>query len=131
MANVKLYDIKADKEISDAAISVNGPVDAIFEAIQRSIGRRFLLTKFDISAVGEGTDALGKAEIQIKVDTEAGPIKDERLAKAAFSQSSADVDIITATAKAYVGAINKQLIWEHELSAGTARSTTEERHIDL
>ncbi|RCH98850.1 hypothetical protein CU097_014170 [Rhizopus azygosporus] len=131
MANVKLYDIKADKEISDAAISVNGPVDAIFEAIQRSIGRRFLLTKFDISAVGEGTDALGKAEIQIKVDTESGPIKDERLAKAAFSQSSADVDIITATAKAYVGAINKQLVWEHELSTGTARSTTEERHIDL
>lgn len=135
MASVKLFDVKAEKEIGDAAVGVNGPVDAIFEAIQRSVGRRFRLTKFDISAVGEGSDALGKAEIQVKADTEAvngdAAAQDERVAKAAFASSIADVDIITAAAKAYLGAINKQLEWESELAAGTARSIGEERKVDV
>ncbi|EIE92225.1 hypothetical protein G6F46_010073 [Rhizopus delemar] len=130
-ANVKLFDIKANKEISDAAISNNGPIDAIFEAIHRCLDRRFRLTMFDISAVGEGTDALGKAEIQVMVDPETAKVKDERITKAAFSTSSADVDIITAAAKAYIGAINKQLVWESELSTGTARSITEERQVNV
>ncbi|CAO0792474.1 unnamed protein product [Mucor circinelloides] len=134
MASVKLFDVKAEKEIGDAAVGINGPVDAIFEAIQRSVGRRFRLTKFDISAVGEGSDALGKAEIQVKADTDSNgesAAQDERVAKAAFASSIADVDIITAAAKAYLGAINKQLEWESELAAGTARSISEERKVDV
>ncbi|KAI8644646.1 2-isopropylmalate synthase [Parasitella parasitica] len=134
MASVKLFDVKAEKEIGDAAVGVNGPVDAIFEAIQRSVGRRFRLTKFDISAVGEGSDALGKAEIQVMADPASIDEKvsqDERVAKAAFAASIADVDIITAAAKAYLGAINKQLEWESELAAGTARSIGEERKVDV
>ncbi|KAI8084211.1 2-isopropylmalate synthase [Gilbertella persicaria] len=129
MASVKLMDVKAEKEITDAAVSVNGPVDAIFEAIQRCVGRQFRLTKFDISAVGEGSDALGKAEIQVMVDP--ASVKEERLTKTAFAASMADIDIITAAAKAYLSAINKQLVWESELTAGTARSTGEERQVDL
>lgn len=132
MASVKLFKVDEEKEISDAAISVNGPIDAIFEAIQRCVGRRFLLTKFDISAVGEGSDAMGKAEIQVKVDPTSEIVsKDERLSKAAFSASMADVDIVTAAARAFIGAINKQLAWEQELVAGHGRSTVEERTIDL
>ncbi|KAI8884483.1 2-isopropylmalate synthase [Backusella circina FSU 941] len=130
MANVKLFDVKNEKEICDAAVGMNGPVDAIFAAIQRIVGRRFLLTQFDISAVGEGSDALGKAEIQVK--PEASPeVNDERIAKAAFSASIADTDIVIAAAKAYLGAINKQLVWESELAAGTARSIGEERQVDV
>ncbi|KAI9478356.1 MAG: 2-isopropylmalate synthase [Benjaminiella poitrasii] len=131
MASVKLYNVKEDKEVSDAAVGVNGPVDAIFEAIQRIIGRRFLLTKFDISAVGEGSDALGKAEIQVKADPSCSHEHDSRLTKAAFASSTADVDIITAVTKAYLSAINKQLAWEHEVATGTAPSIGEERKIDL
>jgi 2-isopropylmalate synthase len=130
MASVKLLDVKNNKEIGDAAVGANGPVDAIFEAIQRSVGRRFRLTKFDISAVGEGSDALGKAEIQVMVDPSSSSTpQDDRVAKAAFASSIADIDIITAAAKAYLGAINKQLVWESELTAGTARSVGEERQV--
>ncbi|KAG1089167.1 hypothetical protein G6F42_020053 [Rhizopus arrhizus] len=53
-----------------------------------------------------------------------------RVAKAAFASSIADVDIITAAAKAYLGAINKQLEWESELAAGTARSISEEHEVN-
>lgn len=132
MASVKLFDVKKEKEIDDAAVGANGPVDAIFEAIQRCVGRRFRLTKFDISAVGEGSDALGKAEIQVMVDpsSENTPQGDS-VGKTAFASSIADIDIITAAAKAYLGAINKQLVWESELVAGTARSVSEERQVDL
>jgi 2-isopropylmalate synthase len=130
MANVKLFDVKNEKEVFDAAVGVNGPVDAIFAAIQRIVGRRFLLTQFDISAVGEGSDALGKAEIQIKPEATAS-VADERITKAAFSASVADTDIVIAAAKAYLGAINKQLVWESELAAGTARSIGEERQVDV
>ncbi|KAI7906028.1 2-isopropylmalate synthase [Cokeromyces recurvatus] len=132
MASVKLYNVKEDKESSDAAVGVNGPIDAIFEAIQRIIGRRFLLTKFDISAVGEGNDALGKAEIQVKADSSLHHHQqDNRLSKAAFTSSVADVDIITAATKAYLSAINKQIAWENELAKGTARSINEERKVDI
>lgn len=131
MASVKIFDVKAEKEIVDAAVGVKGPIDAVFEAIQRIVGRRFILTKFDISAVGEGSDALGKAEIQVKADTEGQKNGDERVAKAAFTTSIADIDIITAAAKAFLGAINKQLVWETELAAGTARSIGEERQVDV
>lgn len=131
MASVKIFDVKAEKEIVDAAVGVKGPIDAVFEAIQRIVGRRFILTKFDISAVGEGSDALGKAEIQVKADTEGQQNGDDRVAKAAFATSIADIDIITAAAKAFLGAINKQLVWETELAAGTARSIGEERQVDV
>ncbi|KAI9263759.1 2-isopropylmalate synthase [Sporodiniella umbellata] len=128
-ANVKLFDIKAEKEISDAAVSSNGPVDAIFEAIQRSLGRRFRLTMFDISAVGEGSDALGKAEIQVMPDFETQ--NNEPSKNIAFTSSLADVDIILAAAQAYVSSINKLLAWESDLAAGHARSTTEERIVNV
>ncbi|KAG0166243.1 hypothetical protein DFQ28_005494 [Apophysomyces sp. BC1034] len=131
-ANVKLFDINAKTEKMDAAVGNNGPVEAIFQAIQRIVGREFRLTKFDISAVGEGSDALGKAEIQIMAavdDSESEEAK--RLGKAAFSSSIADTDIVTAAAKAYVAAINKQLAWEAGLAAGTARSIPDERQVDV
>ncbi|KAI8997230.1 2-isopropylmalate synthase [Pilobolus umbonatus] len=131
MASVKLFDVKAEKEIGDAAIGTNGPVDAVLEAIQRCIGRRFHLTKFDISAVGEGSDALGKAEIQIKADVQHATVSDERITKSAFSSSIADIDIITAAAKAFLNAVNKQLAYEAELSAGNARSNNEERKVNV
>ncbi|KAI8374836.1 2-isopropylmalate synthase [Blakeslea trispora] len=128
-ASVKLFDIKADKQVTDAAVGINGPIEAIFAAIQRCVGRQFRLTKFDISAVGEGSDALGKAEIQVKADSSS--VQDERLTKIAFAASVADTDITIAAAKAYINAINKLLVWEDELAAGTARSIGEERQVDV
>ncbi|KAI8988597.1 2-isopropylmalate synthase [Mycotypha africana] len=137
MASVKIFDVKAEKELSDAAVGINGPIDAIFEAIQRIINRRFRLTKFDISAVGEGSDALGKAEIQIMVDpattvvTNSETVPDERVKKSAFSSCIADVDIMTAAAKAFIASINKQLVYESELAAGTARNFGDERKVNV
>ncbi|KAF7721964.1 hypothetical protein EC973_003902 [Apophysomyces ossiformis] len=131
-ANVKLFDINAKTEKIDAAVGNNGPVEAIFRAIQRIVDREFRLTKFDISAVGEGSDALGKAEIQIMaVGDSQSEHEPRKQGKAAFGASIADTDIMTAAAKAYIAAINKQLAWEAGLAAGTARSFPEERKVDV
>ncbi|KAI7863918.1 2-isopropylmalate synthase [Spinellus fusiger] len=130
-ATITLLNVRKKTTATDAAVGQSGPIDAVLECIQRIVGRRFRLTKFDISAVGEGSDALGKAEIQIMPDFSSLPSLDARVAKAAFSAGIVDTDIVGAAARAYIAAINKQLAWEGDLSEGTARSLTEERLVPV
>ena len=58
------------------------------------------LTEFSVSSVTEGIDALGEVTIRIEKD---GTI---------YSGQGSDTDIILASAKAYVNAINRYLIIE-------------------
>jgi len=73
-----------------------GPVDAAFNAIGRIAGAENIeLTNYEIRAVTEGTDALGEAQVKIK----AGP--------SVFTGRGVSTDIIKASIKAYLNAINK------------------------
>lgn len=80
--------------IQDASIG-DGPVDAIFSAIQRLTGVRVSLTDFRIRAVTRGKEALG--EVQIELEHSGKKIRGRGLS----------TDILEASALAYLAAINR------------------------
>jgi 2-isopropylmalate synthase len=81
---------------ADAAIGT-GPVDAVYRAINRIIDIPNELTEFSVKSVTEGIDAQG--EVTIRVES-----KDRT-----FVGRGADTDIIVASAKAYMNALNRML----------------------
>lgn len=81
--------------IQDAAIGA-GPVDAVYQAVNRIIDVPNELTEFSIQAITEGLDALGEVTIRVKADD--GNI---------YTGNAANVDIIVAATDAYLNALNK------------------------
>ncbi|MFH1428547.1 MAG: 2-isopropylmalate synthase [Candidatus Margulisiibacteriota bacterium] len=75
----------------------DGPVDAVYSAIDELVGEKVKLLDYIIQAVTGGTDALGKVTVRIE---ENGRI---------FTGRSADTDIVVSSAKAYINAINKMI----------------------
>ncbi len=82
--------------LADAALGT-GPVDAIYKAINRIVGVPNKLTEFSIKSVTEGIDAIG--EVLIKIESE----------DITYTGRGADTDIIVASAKAYMNALNRLL----------------------
>jgi 2-isopropylmalate synthase len=100
----------------DAAIGT-GPVDSVYKAINRIVQVPNVLTEFSIQAVTEGIDAVGEVTIRIEptaVGTATGngevPLNAEVGPRTrTYSGHGADTDIIVASAKAYMSALNKML----------------------
>ena len=97
-ATVTLVD-SDDNSSTDAAIGT-GPIDAVYKAINRIIDVPNRLTEYRVDAVTEGIDALGDVTIRIE--------KDER----AYVGRGSDTDIIVASAKAYMNALNRLIATE-------------------
>ena len=94
-ASVKL--ITPDGEVlSDAALGT-GPVDAVYKAINRIVGVPNQLTEFSVKSITEGIDAIG--EVLIRIESEG----------ITYTGRGADTDIIAASAKAYMNALNRLL----------------------
>lgn len=94
-ASVKL--ITADGEVlADAALGT-GPVDAVYKAINRLVNVPNVLTEFTVKSVTEGIDAIG--EVLIRIESEG----------TTYTGRGADTDIIVASAKAYMNALNRLL----------------------
>jgi len=99
----------------DAAIGT-GPVDSVYRAINRIVQVPNVLTEFSIQAVTEGIDAVGEVTIRIE-PTAAGTnghgeeaLNPQTGPRArTYSGHGADTDIIVASAKAYMSALNKML----------------------
>jgi 2-isopropylmalate synthase len=89
-----------------------GPVDAVFRAIDEIIEAPNQLVEYSVHSVTAGIDAIGEVTVRIEspptVRPEAGPSKDPIKGKI-FGGYGADTDIIVASAKAYVAAINRML----------------------
>ena len=81
---------------TDAAIGT-GPVDAIYKAINRITQVPNELTEFSVSSVTEGIDAVGQVSIRIEQSGRT------------YIGRGADTDIIVASAKAYMNALNRLL----------------------
>ncbi len=88
-----------DGSVTDAATGT-GPVDAVYQAINRVIEVPNKLTEFRVDAVTEGIDAIGDVTIRI-----------DRNGQSYVGRGS-DTDIIVASAKAYMNALNRLLIME-------------------
>ncbi|MFQ6099737.1 MAG: 2-isopropylmalate synthase [Anaerolineae bacterium] len=85
-----------------------GPVDAVYRAINRVIGEPNELIEFSVQAVTEGIDAVGRVTIRIQADE---PVNG---AKRVFSGRGADTDIVVASAKAYMFALNRLIAARRE-----------------
>ncbi len=82
-----------DKVLEEAACG-DGPVDATFKAIDRAIGMSIKLEDYFIKAATGGKDAQGEVTVKISKD------------KKKFVGYGVSTDIIEASAKAYVSAVN-------------------------
>jgi len=82
--------------LADAALGT-GPVDAVYKAINRIVDVPNELTEFTVKSVTEGIDAIG--EVLIRIESEG----------ITYTGRGADTDIIVASAKAYMNALNRLL----------------------
>ena len=99
-----------DQVICDAAHGA-GPVDAVYRAINRVIGEPNELIEFSIQAVTEGIDAVGRVTIRIQADD---PVSENGVERRVFSGHGADTDIVVASAKAYMFALNRLIAARRE-----------------
>jgi len=82
--------------IADAALGT-GPVDAVYKAINRLVGVPNELIEFSVKSVTEGIDAIGEVTIRIQSGGKT------------YTGRGAATDIIVASAKAYMNALNRLL----------------------
>jgi 2-isopropylmalate synthase len=82
------------QELTDAAIGT-GPVDAIYKAINRVTNIPNELIEFSVQSVTAGIDAIGEVTIRLRYQ--------DRV----YSGRAANTDIIVASAKAYIKALNR------------------------
>lgn len=89
-----------------------GPVDAVYKAIDAIVNVPNTLLEFNIHAVTEGIDALGQVTVRIQgKDTHSRmDVQRDTARTRTFGGYGADTDIIVASAKAYLAAINKLLL---------------------
>lgn len=87
--------IKYRSKIHEALSSGDGPVDACFKAADKIIGIKGELQDYRLEAVTRGKDAIGEVSLKVK-------IKDGIFTGRAWS-----TDIIEASIKAYLNAVNK------------------------
>jgi 2-isopropylmalate synthase len=78
----------------DAAIG-DGPIDAVFKAMERIVELPARLEEFDVRSVSEGQDAQGEVRVKINVNGRQ------------YHGKSISTDIIEAAAHAYLKALNK------------------------
>ncbi|KAJ1956364.1 2-isopropylmalate synthase (Alpha-isopropylmalate synthase) (Alpha-IPM synthetase), partial [Linderina pennispora] len=64
-ATVTLHDSERNEDFTDASLAQNGPIEAVFSAIQRITGLDIDLLNFNVSATSEGQDTLGKVAVRI------------------------------------------------------------------
>jgi 2-isopropylmalate synthase len=81
--------------VQDAAIG-DGPVDAIFKAVERVTGVHANLHEFVVRSVSQGKDAQGEVTLELEVESD----------ESSFRGRAASTDIIEASAMAYINAVN-------------------------
>jgi 2-isopropylmalate synthase len=85
----------------------NGPVDAAFKAVDSIVGLPNELLEFSVQAMTKGVKALGKVAVRIQGEVPLGDTGQVR--QRVFLGRGADTDIIVASVKAYLFALNRLL----------------------
>jgi len=96
--------------VEDADLGT-GPVDAVYRAINRIVGEPNELIEFSVQAATEGIDAVGRVTIRIEAED---PVSENGVERRVFSGRGADTDIVVASAKAYMFALNRLLAARRE-----------------
>jgi 2-isopropylmalate synthase len=96
-----------DGQVFTEAAFGTGPVDAVYQAMNKIIKRPAELTEFAINAITEGIDAV--AEVTVRVREQGAAEQSGRRGPPVYSGYSVNTDTIVAAAEAYLGAMNKLL----------------------
>lgn len=91
---------KGDRSTTGVAVG-DGPIDASFKAMEQIIGRHFELDDFSIQTVTQEKEAMGSALVRLR---RGGKI---------YSGTGLSTDIIGASVRAYINAVNK-IVYEEE-----------------
>ncbi len=123
VATVRITD--PDGNTHTTAAHGTGPVDAIYKAIDKIVGRPNELIEFSIKAVTEGIDAV--AEVSVRIREPGNEVQDgeyrvgRHRGPQIYSGYSANTDTIVAAAESYMAALNKMIAARQErLSAENA-----------
>ncbi len=87
--------LTVDGEEKQASADGSGPVDATFKAIESVVDSGCKLELYSVSNITTGTDSQGEVTVRVNMD---GRV---------INGQGADTDIIVASAKAYINALNK------------------------
>jgi len=89
--------LEKEGELIEETRTGAGPVDAAYRAIEAAIGFPIELVDFSIHSVSGGTDALGEVTVRLRDN---GKV---------FMGRGSHMDVLVASSKAYVAAVNKML----------------------
>jgi 2-isopropylmalate synthase len=106
-----------DGKIHIEAAVGTGPVDATYKAIDAIVATPNTLLEFNVHAVTEGIDALGEVTVRVQGDNgkQTMDAQTELPYSRVYGGHGADTDIIVASAKAYINALNKLIISKTEM----------------
>ncbi len=93
-ASAQITVSKDGKDIQGISMG-SGPIDAAFLAIEQVIGQHYELDDFQIQSVTEGKEAVGSAVVKLRAG---GKV---------YSGNGISTDILAASIRAYINAINK------------------------
>jgi 2-isopropylmalate synthase len=86
--------LREGEQVTDAATG-DGPVDAVYEAIQRITGVSLELVDYALRAITSGKDAQGEVTIEVEHDGRR------------FRTRGVSTDIVEASARAFLAAVNR------------------------
>ena len=105
-----------DGVVHMVASTGTGPVDATYKAIDSIVNIPCTLLEFNVHAITAGIDALG--EVTVRIQASNGQTTMDAQSEVQFPRvyggHGADTDIIVASAKAYINALNKLIIAQTE-----------------
>lgn len=87
--------LKCNDEIICGVSTGDGSIDSAFRAIEQCIGHHYELDDFQVQSVTEGKEALGSAIVRLRND---GKL---------YSGNGTSTDIVAASIRAYINALNK------------------------
>ncbi len=105
-----------DGKIHTHASIGTGPVDATYKAIDAIVKVPATLLEFNIHAITEGIDALGEVTVRVQPKEALSRMDAQKETPygRVFGGHGADTDIIVASAKAYLAALNKLITAQTE-----------------
>lgn len=98
--------LRREEAVYQEAASGDGPVDAVYKAIEKITGIPVRLESYTINAVTEGKDALGEVTVRVRYNG------------GTFIGVGASTDVIEASAHALIDAINKVVFRAGQQAAG-------------
>ncbi|VAX17621.1 2-isopropylmalate synthase [hydrothermal vent metagenome] len=91
--------IKSKDQMFEDSATGDGPVDALFNAIDRALSKKPKVESYRVRSVTSGRQALGEVVVRLRKDNKT------------FSGKGVSTDIIEASAKAYLQALNLKEIY--------------------